>query len=108
RSLYKSKAQIAGEEDMLEVSLVVRPRRQERDDRRLTIGGRQRCQPLLQCAKETGEPLHSERAEQPSIHRRNEEPVLHCVAGPGGTLRAVGDDPPAAVRRAGEIATIKI
>ena len=49
----------------------------------------------------------SER-NKPSIHRRNDEPVLHRVPCAGGTLRAVGDDPPATVGRAGQITTVKV
>jgi len=108
RSFHKSKAEIAGKENVLEVGFVVRPRCQERDERCLTIGGRESRQPLLQGAKETREPLHTERAEEAPIKRCDDESVLHRIACTGGTLRPIGDNPPTAVWRTGQIATIKI
>ncbi len=93
---------------MLEIGFVVRPRRQQCDQRRFAIGGRQRGDLLLQGAEKVRQPLHAEGAKDVFVQGRHDEPVLHGVTRPRRTLGSIADHPPAAVRRAREIAGVKV
>jgi len=60
-------------------------------------------QALLQAAEEAGQVLHLEITEEIGEDPGDDEPVFQGVAGAGRGLGAVGDGPPAAVRRAGQV-----
>ena len=73
RSFDQRKTQIAREKNMLEIGFVVRPWRQQRDQRRFAIGGRERGKLLLQRAEKIGQSLHAERAKNVFVQRRDDE-----------------------------------
>ena len=108
RTFDERVTQIAGEQNMLEISFVVRTRGQKRDHRRLAVGRRQRRQLLLQSAEKICQPLHAEGAENVFVQRRDDEPVLQRVTGARRALGAIVDHPPSAVGRAGEIAGVQV
>ena len=63
---------------------------------------------LLQQAKKISQPLHAEGAKDVFIQGCHDEPVLHRITRPRRALRPVPDHPPTAVRRAREIASVKV
>jgi len=52
--------------------------------------------------------LHVQVAEHFRENARNDQAVFQCITGPGRRLRAVGDDPPATIRRARQIDRILV
>ncbi len=108
RSFDQREAQIARQKNMLKIGFVVRPRRQQGDQRLFPIGGRERSELLLQRAKKISQPLHAQGAKDIFVQGRYDEPVLHRITRPRGALGAIAHDPPTAIGRAREIASIKV
>jgi len=97
-------AQIARQIGMLEIGFVVRPRRQQHHMRLfVAFERRERREAILLATEKVGDMLDMQVAEHLGEDARNDQPVLQRVARPRGRLRAVGDDPPAAVRRTCEV-----
>ena len=97
-------AEVARQVGMLEIGFVVRPRRQQHDMRRLVALDRgERRQALLLVAEEIGDMLDAQVAEHFREDARHDEAVFQRIAGARGGLRAVGDHPPVAVGRPGQI-----
>ncbi len=103
-------AEIAGQVGVLEVGLVVRAGREQDDQRGSPVAslGSPLRQTVLQRAEERRQVLYAEFAEFFGKQTRHDDPVLQRITGTGGRLRAVGDNPPAAVRRAGEVGGVKV
>src|SRR5262249_53582686 len=93
---------------MLEISLVVRSGGQERDERPLTIRGRDGCQLSLQRPKEIRQSLHAERTEDVFVQGRNDEPILKRVTGARRALGPIINYPPATIGGAGEITGVNL
>ena len=55
-----------------------------------------------------GQPLNLAVAERLRQNARGDQPVRQRVARAGGNLRPVGDDPPAAIRRARKIGSVEM
>jgi hypothetical protein len=95
---------------MLEIGFVVRARRQQHDQRRRAFGHavdhvlrRPAQQRFAQRIEERGQVLHMQFAEHLREDTRDDQPVLQRIAGTGGRLRAVGDDPPVTIGRARQV-----
>ena len=69
----------------------------------VAVQRRERGEAILLVAEEIGDMLDVQVAEHLGKDARNDQPVLQRVAGARGRLRAVGDDPPAAVRRTRQV-----
>ena len=106
--LDQRKAEIAGQEGVLEIGFVVRTGSQQHRQRRLAVGRRHARQIVLQRAKEARQGLHMQLAKAIRKGPRHDDPVLQRIACPGWPLGAVGDHPPAPVRRAGQIGRIQV
>ena len=105
-ALDQQEAEIAREIGVLEIGLVQRPRRQQADARRLAAGlRRQRAAPGLE---ERREPLHLHRRIEVRHGARERDAVLQRIAHAGGSLGAVAEHPPAAVRPAAEIGRVDL
>ena len=104
--LDEREAEVARQQRVLEVRLVVRSRRQQADQRRAVAPGRPLTQRITQGVEERGEVLHVQVAEHLREHARDDEPVLQRIARARGRLRAVVDDPPAAVRRTRQVGRV--
>ena len=102
RALHQRDAEVAGQEDMLEVGLVARPRRQQRDAR-VRPGRAVAQQALDHRAEGRGHPLHLQRAEGLGKLLADDQPVLQQIAQARGRLGALADHPPAAVGRARQV-----
>ena len=102
-ALDEREAEVAREQRVLEVGLVVRARREQDDARRPVAARRPVQQRGAQRVEEGGEMLHVQVAEHLREDARDDEPVLERVARSGRRLRAVVDDPPAAVGRARQV-----
>jgi hypothetical protein len=63
---------------------------------------------LLRLAKKSGEPVNMVVAERFGQDARGDQPVRQRVARAGGNLRAVGNHPPASVRRTREVGGVKM
>ena len=96
-------AEIAREQRVLEVGLVVRPGREQDDPRRPVAARRPVAQRGAQGVEERRQVLHRQLAEHLREDARDDEPILERVARARGRLRAVVDDPPAAVGRARQV-----
>lgn len=103
-ALDQRKTEVAGEIGVFEIGFVVRPGRQQHDVWRfVTIDRRQRAQPVELVAEKIGQVLDVQVAKHLGEDARDDQPVFQRIACPGRRLRAVGDDPPAAVRRTRQI-----
>ncbi len=96
-------AEIPRQVRVLEIGLVVRPRREQRDVRHLAVRGREGQQRLLQRPEERREHVDAKIAKRLGEEPRNRDAVLERVAGARRRLTARADDAPAAVGAAGEI-----
>ena len=112
-ALDQREAQVAGQQRMLEIRLVVGARRQQHDQRtgalRCTIDHvlrRPAQQRLAQRIEERRQVLHMQFAEHLREDARDDQPVLQRVAGSRRRLGAIGDDPPVAVGRARQIGRV--
>ena len=101
RAFDEAEAQVAREIRVLEIVLLRRARRQEHGLR--LVAWRQAQEPLGERAEEAREPAHVALREQLRQALRGHDAVLERVAGARRRLRAIADDPPAAVGRAREI-----
>src|SRR5258707_10341537 len=97
RTFDERVTQITGEQNMLEISFVVRTRGQKGDHRRLAVGGRQRRQLLLQSAKKIRQSLHAEGTENVFVQKRYDVSGLQLGASTRPGLGKVVDYPPSAV-----------
>ena len=105
-SFHQREAEVARQQRMFEVGLVVGPRREQHDARRAALTRRTRCpvaQRRAQGVEECGQVLHRQLAEHLREHARDDEPVLERVARTRRSLRAVAHHPPPAVGRAREV-----
>ncbi len=102
------KAEIASEERVLEVRLVVRTGSEQDRERRLTARRRESEERVLKITKERRELLDLELAERVREGSRERHAVLERVAGARRTARAIGEHPPAAVGAACEICGVDV
>ena len=102
RPLDQRHAQVTREEDMLEIGLVARTRRQQGHARALTRRADPQ-QPVHQRPERRCNPLHLEFAERLGELLADDEPVFQQVAEAGRGLRTVADDAPLPVRPAGKV-----
>ncbi|MNE81550.1 hypothetical protein D3C80_1782120 [compost metagenome] len=84
---------------MLEIALVEAPRCQQDHQWRLVVTRRKADEGVLQGAEETGQMLHLQVAVQLGQSAGNDDAIFQGITGTGGRLRAVGGNPPAAIRR---------
>ena len=96
-AFHQRVAEVARQERVFEIGLVIRTGRQQHDARIFAIGGHQALQGVAIGLEEVGEPPDMGRAENIGQHARGDQTVLERVAGAGGSLRAIGQHPPLAV-----------
>lgn len=101
-------AELARQVQVFEVAFVETPRREQHHQRCLAAARRLACQGVLQGTEETGQVLHPQVAVQLGESARDDLPVLQCITGAGRRLGTVGSDPPATVRRPGQIHRVQV
>mmetsp|Transcript_3883 Transcript_3883/g.13736 ORF Transcript_3883/g.13736 Transcript_3883/m.13736 type:complete len:703 (-) Transcript_3883:3695-5803(-) len=101
-ALDQRDAEVARQEGLLEIGLVARARRQQRDAAALA-GRRELHQRLHQVAVAGGQPLHRHLPEGLGELLGNDEAVLQHIAEARGRLGALANHPPVAVRAAGQV-----
>ena len=106
-ALDQGVAEVLGEEGVLEIGLVVRPRREQDDARVVAVVRGDGPQRLAEGVEEAGQPLHLAVAENVRQDARQDEPVLQGVARPGRRLRAVAEHPEAAIVGAAEVGGVE-
>ena len=96
-ALHQRQAQVARQVGVFKVGLVVRARREQHDAR---IGTRRAHlpQPVEQRAVGGGQALHMHLAERLGEQARDEQPVLQQIPQARGSLCALCDHPPVALR----------
>ncbi len=103
-ALDQRKAEIARQIGVFEIGFVVRPRG-EQDDVRLLVaveGGEGR-QAFLLLTEKVGQMLHVQFAELVWKCTRNHQTIFQRIARTGRCLGAIGNRPPAAIRRARQV-----
>ena len=110
--LDQREAEVARQIGMFKIGFVIRAGREQHDQRRLLAAGHFTRRPLrqtiLQGAEEIRQMLHAQIAELLGEGARDNQPVFQRISCTGRDLRAVGDHPPAAIRRACEIGCVKM
>ena len=101
-------AEVARQEGVLEVGLVVRAGRQQHDAGILAMRRHQAAQRLAVGLEEGREPTNLRGAKDVRQYARADDPVFERIAGARRRAGAIGDHPPLPVRRARQIRRINM
>ena len=104
---FQLEAEAAGEEGVFEIGLVARSRGEQRDARLVGAAGGA-GEAAAQRLEEGAETLDGEVLEGFGQRPRQRDAVLDGVTGARRRLGAIGEDPPAAVGRAGHVGGIEM
>ena len=101
-------AELACQVQMLEITFVEPPRRQQHHQRRLVGAGGQSAHGVLHGAKKAGHVLDFQVAVQLGKGPQQAHAVFQRIACAGGRLGPVGGDPPASIGRARQVRRIQV
>ena len=107
-TLHDGDAELARQKNVLEIGVVIGPRRQEHDLRRLRQAAADGSEARLPKLEKGLEPAHLGGAEGLGKGARQHRTVVERVAHPGGRLSAVREDAPLPARQAHQVGGVEM